>query len=303
MHKGVISIPSKELEKVIEIIMARELEEDRTIEEMRADSEEWAKQFPVALDTECKPIKVGNIDAEWVINSNAKDDRVVLFLHGGGYLLGSINTHRALASDISQSSEARVLLIAYKLAPEYPYPAAVEDSKAAYRWLLKEGFDPSKIVIAGDSAGGGLAVAICVALRDEGVKLPAAIVSLSPWIDMEAIGESMTTNADIDPNVQREPLIEMAKAYLGGADLRTPLANPLYANLKNLPPILIQVGTRETLLDDSTRLAEVAKKAGVKVILEPWKDMIHVWHRYASILPEGKEAVKRVGEFIREHTG
>ncbi len=296
-------MPSKELEKIINMIKSRELAEDRTMEEMRADSEEWAQQFPVASNTDCKPIKVGNIDAEWVINSNAKDDRVVLFLHGGGYLLGSINTHRALASDISKSSEAQVLLIAYRLAPEHPYPAAVEDSKAAYRWLLKKGYEPSQIVVAGDSAGGGLAVAICVALRDEGVKLPAAIVSLSPWIDMEAIGESMTTNAEIDPNVQRDPLIEMAKVYLGGADLRTPLANPLYADLKGLPPILIQVGKRETLLDDSTRLAEVAKKAGVEVILEPWEDMIHVWHRYAYILPEGREAIKRVGDFIRLHTG
>ncbi|MFX1451055.1 MAG: alpha/beta hydrolase [Promethearchaeota archaeon] len=296
-------MPSKELEKVINMIKSRELEENRTIEEMRAGSEEWAKQFPVAPNTECKPIKIGNIDAEWIINSNAKDDRVLLFLHGGGYLLGSINTHRALASDISQVSQAKILLIAYRLAPEHPYPAAVEDCKAAYRWLLKEGYNPSRIVVAGDSAGGGLAVAICVALRDEGVKLPAAIVCLSPWIDMEAIGESMTTNAEVDPSVQRGPLLEMAKVYLGVADLRTPLANPLYANLKKLPPILIQVGTRETLLDDSTRLAEVAKKAGVEVILEPWEDMIHVWHRYSSILPEGKAAIERVGKFILQHTG
>ena len=291
-------MPSKELEKVLKMIMERDLKGDRTIEEMRADSEEWASQFPIAPNTVCESIKIGNIDAEWVFNSKAKINRVVLYLHGGGYLLGSINTHRALASDISQISDARVLVIAYRLAPEHPYPAAVEDSKAAYRWLLKEGYRPAQIVIAGDSAGGALAVATCVALRDEGVQLPNGIICLSPWADMEAIGESMTTNADKDPNVQREPLIEMGKVYLGGADPRTPLANPIYADLKNLPPILIQVGTREILLDDSTRLAEAAKKVGVNVVLEPWEDMIHVWHRFASILPEGRKAIDRVGEFI-----
>jgi monoterpene epsilon-lactone hydrolase len=196
----------------------------------------------------------------------------------------------------------RALLIEYRLAPEHPFPAAVEDSVAAYRWLLKEGFDPARIAVAGDSAGGGLTVATMVKLRDENEPLPAAAVCLSPWVDMEGIGESMKTRAEVDPIVERGPLLEMAEAYLGGADPRTPLAAPLYADLKGLPPMLIQVGTAEVLLDDSTRLAEEAKKAGVDVTLEPWEDMIHIWQFFASMVPEGRDAVDRIASFIHKHT-
>lgn len=179
--------------------------------------------------------------------------------------MGSINTHREMVSHISRAAEARVFIIDYRLAPEHPFPAAVEDSTAAFRWLLKEGFDPAKIVIAGDSAGGGLNIATLVALRDEGDLLPAASVCLSPWVDLEGLSQSMTTKAEVDPMVQRESLIKIGKAYLGNADARTPLAAPLYADLTGLPPMLIQVGTSETLLDDATRLAERAEEAGVNV--------------------------------------
>jgi acetyl esterase/lipase len=178
----------------------------------------------------------------------------------------------------------------------------VEDSTAAYRWLLSTGVDPARLVIAGDSAGGGLTVATLVALRDAGEPLPAAAVCLSPWVDLEALGESMTTRAEADPMVQREGLLQTAKAYLGDADPRTPLATPLYADLRELPPLLIQVGTAETLLDDSTRLAERAKSAGVDVALEVWDDMFHVWQFFAGMLPEGQQAIDRIGEFIRKHT-
>jgi monoterpene epsilon-lactone hydrolase len=176
----------------------------------------------------------------------------------------------------------------------------VDDARAAYRWLLGTGVDPASVVIAGDSAGGGLAVATLVAIRDAGDPLPAAGVCLSPWVDLEGIGESMTTKAEADPMVQRDELLGMAKAYLGGADPRTPLAAPLYADLSGLPPLLIQVGTAETLLDDATRLASRARAAGVDVTLEPWEDMIHVWQFMASMLPEGQEAIDRIGQFIRE---
>ncbi len=216
--------------------------------------------------------------------------------------MGSISTHREMAGRLSRAAAARVLLIGYRLAPENPFPAAVEDSVTGYRWLISTGVDPGKVVIAGESAGGGLTVATLVALRDAGDPLPAAAIPVSPWVDMEALGESMTTKAEVDPMATKEGIAEMAKAYLGGADPRTPLAAPIYADLKGLPPLLIQVGTSEVLLDDANRLAERAKSAGVDVILEPWEDMIHMWH-FFPMLPEGQQANERIGEFVRKHTG
>jgi acetyl esterase/lipase len=163
--------------------------------------------------------------------------------------------------------------------------------------------DPSNVVLSGDSAGGGLVIAALVSLRAASVPLPAAGVCLSPWVDLEGTGESMTTKAEVDPMVERAPLLEMAEFYLAGVDPRTPLASPIYADLHGLPPLLIQVGTAETLLDDSTRLAERAREAGVDVRLEPWKEMIHVWHFFAPLLPEGQRAIDRIGEFIRKQLG
>jgi acetyl esterase/lipase len=204
---------------------------------------------------------------------------------------------------LSRASDARVLGLEYRLAPENPFPAAVEDAVKSYAWLLSEGIDPNNIVIGGDSAGGGLAVAALVTIRYFGLPMPAAGVCLSPWVDLEGIGESMTTKADVDPGIAREGLVAMAKLYIEDMDPRTPLAAPLYADLQGLPPLLIQVGESETLLDDSTRLAERAKAAGVDTTLEVWEDMIHVWQMYAPVLAEGQRAIDGIGEFIREHVG
>src|SRR6202795_3038223 len=204
---------------------------------------------------------------------------------------------------ISRASKARVLGLNYRLAPEHPFPAAVDDSVAAYRWMLAQGLKPNRIAVAGDSAGGGLTVATLVAIRNAKLPVPGAGVCLSPWIDMEGLGESMKTRAAADPVVQREGLLGMAAAYLGGQNARTPLAAPLYADLKGLPPLLIQVGEAETLLDDSIRLAERARKSGVDVTLEPWADMIHVWQLFAPVLPEGSEALTAAGRFIAARLG
>jgi len=223
-------------------------------------------------------------------------------VHGGGYVIGSINTHRDLMGRIARASGARVLGINYRLAPEHPFPAAVDDSVAAYRWMIAQGLKPNRIAVAGDSAGGGLAVATLVAIRDAKLPIPGAGVCLSPWVDMEGIGKSMESKAAIDPVVQREGLLGMAAAYLGGQNPRSPLAAPLYADLKGLPPLLIQVGEAETLLDDSTRLADRAKTAGVSATLEVWPEMIHVWQMFASFLPEGQQAVDGIGGFLKEHT-
>jgi monoterpene epsilon-lactone hydrolase len=291
---------SAALQTIVEMLRSSPLAASPSVAEQRQAMEAMTRMFPVAADVRCERVDASGVPAEWISAPGAAADRAILYLHGGGYVLGSIDTHRDLVSRISRASGARGLAIDYRLAPENPHPAAVEDATTAYRWLLDQDLDPASVVVAGDSAGGGLTVATLVALRDAGDPLPAAGVCLSPWVDLEAVGESMTTRADEDPMVQREALIETAKHYLGGADARTPLAAPLYADLAGLPPLLIQVGTAETLLDDSTRLSERAKAAGVYVELERWEDMIHVFQAFGEMLPEAQQAIGRIGEFIRK---
>jgi acetyl esterase/lipase len=258
--------------------------------------------FPSAGETKCTPVNAGGVPAEWIAASGAADDRVILYLHGGGYVMGSIATHREMVARLSKAAKARALALDYRLAPEHPFPAAVEDATAAYQWLLSQNIEPSRIVVAGDSAGGGLTLATLVALRDAKVPLPAAGVCISPWTDMEGTGASMTTRAKADPVVQKQGLLGMAQLYLGGKDPRSPLAAPLHADLAGLPSLLIHVGDAETLLDDSTRVAEKAKMAGVKVDLEIWPEMPHVWHLFAPFLPEGQQAIDKIGQYIQTKT-
>jgi acetyl esterase/lipase len=247
-------------------------------------------------------VDAGGVPAEWVTTDESVEERVIYYLHGGGYVACSINTHREMVSRLARAAKARGLLIDYRLAPGHPFPAAVEDAVTGYRWLLSRGIKPARMAIAGESAGGGLSVATLVALRDALEPLPAAAVLASPWVDMEIVGESMVTRAAIDPVVQPDTLRAMARAYLGKADPRAPLASPIHADLAGLPPLLIQVGTAEVLYDDAARLAQRAESAGVEVVLEPWPDMIHMWHAFASILPEGQQAINRIGEFVQKHT-
>ncbi|MEW6298937.1 MAG: alpha/beta hydrolase [Thermodesulfobacteriota bacterium] len=293
---------SPQLQTVIEGFKAlgERMAQAKDLREMRAVMEEMS-MFPSAAETRCTPVDAGGVRAEWVAAPGAAEDRVVLYLHGGGYVMGSINTHRELAARLSRAAGARVLVLDYRLAPEHPFPAAVEDATAAYRWLLSQGIKPNRVVVAGDSAGGGLTLATLLALRDAKDPLPAAGVCISPWTDMEGAGASMTTRAKADPIVQKEMLLNMAKLYLGGKDPKTPLAAPLHADFRGLPPLLVQVGDAETLLDDATRVAERAKAAGVKVDLEVWDEMIHVWHLFAPVLPEGQQAIDKIGKFVREH--
>jgi acetyl esterase/lipase len=222
----------------------------------------------------------------------------MLYVHGGGYILGSMRTHRVMLAHLARASGIMVLGLEYRLAPENPFPAPVDDTVAAYRWLLTRGYDPRKIVLAGDSAGGGLVVAALVAMRYVGEPLPAAGICLSPWVDMEAAGQSFITNAASDPSVAKERIVRMAGVYLAGKSAQAPLASPIHADLRGLPPLLIQVGSIETLLDDAKALAERAEAAGVSVELEVWEDMPHVWHLFAPMLPEAQQAIARVGEFV-----
>lgn len=291
---------SPQLETAIQMVKEMLAKEVATVQDMRDNFAETTSQFnQVAEDIRYEAVDAGGVAAEWIAAPNSVDERVLMFLHGGGYIVCSVSTHRDMIARLARAAGIRALGVDYRLAPEHPFPAAVEDATAAYRWLISSGVDPESMVIAGDSAGGGLTLATLVALRDAGDPMPAAAVCMSPWVDLEGLGESMTTKADVDPFVSREQLQFMAQQYLGDRDRRTPLAAPLYADLQGLPPLLIQTGSSETLLDDSTRLAERARAAGVEVTLDIWEDMIHGWQICASFLPEAQQSIDTIGKFIR----
>ena len=289
-----------QLENVIELLTSRDRPENPTVEDSRAGFEKLARVVGGKTPASIQQVDAGGVPSELVSAEGASDDTATLYLHGGGYVIGSPKTHRELARRLSTASQAQVLVSDYRLAPEHPFPAPVEDAVTAYRWLLDEGYAPERLSIAGDSAGGGLTAAALVSIRDRGLPLPACGVCLSPWVDMEGLGDSMTTRADRDPMVQKEGLVGMAGVYLADADPRSPLAAPMYANLDGLPPLLIQVGASETLFDDAVRLDEKARAAGVETTFEEWDDMIHVWHIFAPILDEGQQAIERMAEFMRE---
>ncbi len=290
-----------QLTKLIEMLKAGATEPRSTVEEARASYEQRMSHLKLDDDIVTERVGAGGVPAEWVIAPGASKDRVFIYLHGGYYAVGSMRTHRVYLSHLSRATGTSLLGLDYRRAPENPFPAALEDCLAAYRWLLSMGTDPKKIVIGGESAGGGLTAATCIALRYLGDPLPAAGICLSSWADLAHTGESMTTNANADPTVTLERAEEMAKLYLNGRDPKTPLASPVYADLHGLPPLLVMAGSIEVLRDDSTRLAERAKASGVDVTLEIWDDMPHNWPMYAHILPEGQQAIDRIGEFIRRH--
>jgi epsilon-lactone hydrolase len=291
---------SEQLTKVIERIKSQPQNPNASIEARRAGMERISER--VASDALCEKVTAGNVPGEWISAPGANPQRVILYLHGGGYVVGSINTHRAMVARIARAANARALAIDYRLAPESPFPAAVNDAVAAYRWLLARGYKPNNIVIAGDSAGGGLTIAALLKLRDAGDPMPAGAVPISPWTDLEGTGESVRSRAARDPMVTQDNLASSARQYYRDHDPTHPLISPLHGDFRGLPPMLIQVGDAEILLDDATRVAERAKAAGVKVELEVWDDMIHVWHVFAKILPEGQQAIDKIGKWVLAHT-
>lgn len=291
----------QELDTLVELLTSRPRPENPSPTEMREGFEKLAQFLPVPGDATVEAVDAGGVAAEWVTAPGTANGRTVLYLHGGGYVIGSLNTHRRLAYDLSLAADARVLLIDYRMGPEDPFPAAIDDAVAAYQWLLDQGNSPANIAISGDSAGGGLTVATLLSLKQKGIDLPACAVPISPWVDLEGIGESMTTNHDIDPMVQKPGLDRMAAFYLNGASARDPLASPIHGDLSGLPPMLIQVGTRETLLDDARRLHNNALAAGVNSSLEECGGMIHVWQLFGPMLSEGREAISRMGAFMKVH--
>jgi len=289
---------SEELATVHELLRGVDLD-DLTIAERRAAIESAAAPPPPGTTVE--PVDAGGVPAEWVIAAGVDSVRLLVYLHGGAYQIGSPATLRRMIAHMSAAAQVSVLSVGYRLAPEHPFPAAVDDALTAYRFLLHGGADPAAIVIAGDSAGGGLALATLVALRDAGDPLPAAAVAMSPWTDLALTGESLSTRADVDVMIQPDGMRESAATYLAGADPRHSYASPLYADLHGLPPMLIQAGDAEILRDDSTRFAAAAQAAGVDVTLEIWDEMPHVWHAFAGLLPEADQAVERIGAWLREH--
>jgi acetyl esterase/lipase len=265
----------------------------------RKDMDSRSLEYKIAPDVTVEPATANGVRAEWSSTPNDARDAALIWLHGGGYVIGSLVSHRHLVSEAGRAAKIWALALDYRLAPEHPFPAAVEDAVSGYRYLLSRGISPGRIAIAGDSAGGGLVVAAMLAIRQAGLAQPACGWCISPWVDMEAIGETMSTKAEADPMVQRPGLLEMAGLYLGGADPRSPLAAPIYADLKGLAPLLIQVGAAETLLDDAIRLAKAAGAAEVRVDLQIWPEMVHVWHMFHPELKAGKRALQAGGDYIR----
>lgn len=265
----------------------------------RKDIDARGLQYGLNADVTVEPVTANGVRAEWTATPQADRETALLYLHGGGYVIGSLDSHRHLVAEAGRAAGAWALALDYRLAPEHPFPAAVDDALAGYRFLLARGYRPGRIAIAGDSAGGGLVVSAMVAIRDAGLPQPACGWCISPWVDMEASGETMTSIAAIDPTVQKAGILDMARLYLNGADPRSPLAAAIYADLTGLAPLLIQVGAAETLLDDALRLAKVAGAANVRVDLQIWPEMIHVWHLFHPELKAGLRAIEAGGSFLR----
>ena len=288
---------SPALEKILAAKRADAYKDDKTLEELRGTHKASGSAIPLPDGTTCEAVDADGVPAEWIEVAGVARDKVFLFIHGGGYYRGSVAATRSTAARISKATGMRCLSIDYRLAPEDPFPAGVDDTYAAYKWLLGQGVDASQIVVGGVSAGGGLTMALLLKLKDEGDPLPAAAVPMSAWTDLTQSGDSMQSKSDEDVVISKAYLDRMAGYYLDGAGAKTPLASPLFGDLKGLPPLLIQVGSAETLLDDSARLAEAAKAAGVIVEYEAWEDMFHGWHMSAHILDEGQQAIESIGRY------
>ena len=289
---------SAEITKLKRLLREKALPPGTSISERRSLMEKFA--FRVADDITVEQMTVAGRSAEWLRAPNANTQHVLLYLHGGGYVMGSPNTHRSLAGELSRAAQARVFLPDYRLAPEAPFPAAVDDAVAAVLWLYGQGVAPACLAVAGDSAGGGLTAATLIALRDRQLPLPRAAVCISPWSDLNCSNASYQTRAAADPMITTDDITLMAGAYLHGADPKSPLASPNRGDLTGLPPMLIHVGRDEVLLDDAIVLHEAARSAGVDSTLEIWDDMIHVWHAFHPMLPEGRQGITRVGAYLRE---
>ncbi len=274
------------------------------IADLRAEYDRAVEIFPLPEGVACEPGALGGVPGEWLRPEGTDAGRALLYFHGGGYVLGSTRSHRHMVAALAAGAGVHAFSADYRLAPEHPFPAAVEDGAAAWRGLLESGIDPAQAVIGGDSAGGGLVVAALVKARDDGLPMPAGGLCISPWTDMTLEAGSYTSKADADPMVKKPQIARWAGVYLGpDADPRHPWASPLFADLGGLPPLLVQVGSEEVLLDDSVSLAAAARRAGVQVQLSVAEEMIHVWHWFDRLLDRAQEGIDEAAAFIRARAG
>ncbi|HZZ49269.1 MAG TPA: alpha/beta hydrolase [Pseudonocardia sp.] len=295
-----------DLSRLKAALRAHRPDPDLPIDALRAKMRTDAEALPVPDGISVEVLDAGGVPAELVQPADAGADGAgftVLYLHGGGYCCGSASSVRGLAGRLALAGPARVLALDYRLAPEHPYPAGRDDAVTAYRWLLDGGTDPSRIVIAGDSAGGGLAVVTALALRDAGTPVPGAVVSISPWADVRLASGSVAAKAENDPIVTLKSLERFAEYYTGGGDRSDPGVSPVLADLSGLPRLLIQVGEDECLVDDAEELAARAKACGVEVTLEVWPEMVHVWHLLAPRLEPANQAIERIARWVGEPSG
>jgi acetyl esterase/lipase len=258
---------------------------------------------PVAPDIRLEPVSTGGVPAEWSLAPGSDPHKVLMFFHGGGYCSGSIKSHRVMVTEAGRAAGARTLAVGYRLAPEHPFPATLDDARTAYEFLRAQGIAATSIALGGDSAGGGLTLALLISLRDAGEPLPRCAWLVSPWIDLRMSGASLSAKAAVDPLISKPYLEELAAAYLAGADPDNPLVSPLQADLAGLPDLLVQVGSAETLLDDAVRIARRAGEGDVAVTLEVWPHMIHAWHLWAHRLTDARRALATAGAFMRARLG
>lgn len=289
----------KEIERVRALLTS--LPRPHSLAERRERLDAIASVDGVAPDIRFEQITIGRCEAEWSLAPDSDASRVLLFLHGGGYCSGSIRSHRGMVAETGRAAGVRTLALGYRLAPENPFPAALDDALAAFEFLLGQGIAAGHVAIGGDSAGGGLSLAAMTRLRDTGRPLPGCAWLISPWVDLEMTGASMDTKDAVDPLIHRDYLEELAAAYLGRTNALSPLASPLYADLSRLPPAFIQVGSAETLLDDAVRIAGRLGAADVATSLEIWPHMIHAWHLWSARLTAGRDAIASAGTFIKRH--
>lgn len=285
-------------------LRAEVIDKNTSIEKLRQDCDETAMRFFKPIQRiNFKAADYSGFYAEWVEDENAPSDKAVLYFHGGGFVMGNAKSHRNIVGNFVKYLGINALVFDYSLAPEHPAPAAVNDATAIYCWLLDQGYDSENIVFAGDSSGGGIALATLLKCKDDKIPLPAACAVFSPCTDMTCSGESHRTKLKRDPCTPKGANEIYLGYYVGDGDPRHPYASPLFGDLRGLPPIIIQVGDNETLRDDSTRFAEAAKASGVEISIRIWKGMFHCFPLLAPIFPEATEALDAVCLFLNKKLG
>lgn len=270
-----------------------------TLQEGRIWLEKAGRRFPPIPNTKITQIAAHGIPGEWVTTPVSSNDKVLLFFHGGAYAAGSLHSHRGMVSRLAESTQAKALAIDYRLAPEHPFPAGLDDAVTSYRWLLKQ-VEASQIILAGDSAGGGMALATLLKLKEDNITLPAAAVLMCPWLDLHNNDPAIDKIAPKDPVLYKSGLNRAAQMYAQGQDLKNPYISPLFGNLEGLPPMLVQVASHDMISRDGIALAEKIKAVGGKVQLENWKQMVHVWHFFGEKLPEATQAIQQIGQFAQQ---